>query len=387
MAGSFFHYLVNIAAACRYPDHEDRDLPPAWIRSPLRALRGLTAARHTDAGDQSGIRGYFREKAQQQGYTLSDGQCAVIEAMARQVERLPSGQARSLYLHGKVGRGKSWLLDGFFTALGDVPKLRLHFHDFFARLHQGMFEHRRHDDALARTLDALLGDCRVLCFDEFHVHDIGDAMLITRLYQALFERGIFVLVTSNYAPAGLLPNPLYHQRFEPVIRLIETRMDVLEVGGEQDYRSQPGAGSHQRFTQGIYLWPGTPAQRQALGLELPGDPVVLEVNKRPMSMRLRDERSVVFDFASLCEQATAVIDYLELIQRFEHWTIEGLPNLEDCTLAAQQRFTNLVDVLYDRDKQLVLIGERPLAQSLGGSAADLARTRSRLGQLRQVGPG
>lgn len=362
-------------------------MPPAWIRSPLRTLRQrLTSpALAPDTGD-SPVHRYFRERAAEQGYTLSAGQQRVIDAMAQQAARLPAGQARSLYLHGKVGRGKSWLLDGFFKALGDVPKLRLHFHDFFARLHQGMFDHRRHDDALAITLDELLGDCRVLCFDEFHVHDIGDAMLITRLYQALFERGIFVLVTSNYAPAGLLPNPLYHQRFEPVIRLIGQRMDVLEVGGEQDYRTLPDAGSQQRFTQGYYLWPGTPEQLQSLGLNPPGEYVVLEVNKRPMRVRLRDEHSVVFDFASLCEQATAVIDYLELIQRFEHWTLEGLPDLEDCTIAAQQRFTNLVDVLYDRDKQLVLIGEKPLAQSLGGSAADLARTRSRLGQLKQIGP-
>ncbi len=360
---------------------------PAWIRSPLRALRQrLTTASQAAPATDSGIQQFFADKARQQGYTLSPGQQRVIAAMAEQAARLPSGQARSLYLHGQVGRGKSWLLDGFFHALGDIPKRRLHFHDFFARLHQGMFEHRREDDALALTLDNLLGDCRVLCFDEFHVHDIGDAMLLTRLYQALFARDILVLVTSNYPPRGLLPNPLYHQRFEPVIRLIEERMEVLEVGGEQDYRALPDAGRQQRFTQGHYLWPGTPEQLQRLGFATPAETTVLQVNKRELRARIRDERSVVFDFASLCEQATAVIDYLELIQRFEHWTLEGLPDLEDCTIAAQQRFINLVDVLYDRDKQLLLIGTRPLAENLGGSVADLARTRSRLGQLQQVGP-
>lgn len=360
---------------------------PAWIRSPLRALRQrLTPAPATEPGVDSDIQRFFADKARQQGYTLSQGQQRVVAAMAEQAARLPAGQARSLYLYGQVGRGKSWLLDGFFNALGDISKRRLHFHDFFARLHQGMFEHRREDDALAVTLDRLLGDCQVLCFDEFHVHDIGDAMLLTRLYKALFTRGIFVLVTSNYPPAGLLPNPLYHQRFEPVIRLIEERMQVLEVGGEQDYRALPDAGRQQRFTQGHYVWPGTAGQLQRLGFGTPAHEQVLEVNKRPLRARVREERSVVFDFASICEQATAVIDYLELIQRFEHWTVEGLPDLEDCTIAAQQRFINLVDVLYDRDKQLLLIGERPLEQSLGGSVADLARTRSRLGQLQQVGP-
>lgn len=361
-------------------------MPPAWIRSPLRTLRQRLATTVPETALAGEIHHHFQQRAAKRGFTLSQGQQRVIAAMAEQAGRLASGHARSLYLHGQVGRGKSWLLDGFFHALGDIAKRRLHFHDFFARLHQGMFDHRQRPDALAVTLDALLGDCRVLCFDEFHVHDIGDAMLLTRLFQALFERGIFVVLTSNYAPAGLLPNPLYHQRFEPVIRLIEQRMQVLEVDGEQDYRALPGAGNQQRFTQGIYLWPGSPQQRDELGLPAAGDEVLLEVNKRPLRARLRDERSVVFDFATLCEQATAVIDYLELIQRFEHWTLEGLPDLEDCTVAAQQRFTNLVDVLYDRDKSLLLIGARPLAETLGGSAADLARTRSRLGQLRQIGP-
>ncbi|MFQ6572076.1 cell division protein ZapE [Pseudomonas sp. UM16] len=359
--------------------------PPSWIRSPLRALRHrLAISAQADADSAATVRQHFRHKAAAQGYTLSQGQRLVIDQMATQAAALASGRARSLYLYGAVGRGKSWLLDGFFQALAQTPKRRVHFHDFFARLHQGMFEHRQQQDALACTLDELLEDCQVLCFDEFHVHDIGDAMLITRLFQALFERGVFLLVTSNYAPAGLLPNPLYHQRFEPVIRLINSRMQVLEVGGEQDYRSLPTAASQQRFTLGHYLCPGSAAQRQALQLPvLSAVPIPLQVGKRQLQARLIEQNTLGFDFAQLCEQPTAVIDYLELARRFDHWIIDGLPRLEDCSVAEQQRFINLVDVLYDQDKHLVLIGQLPLAESLGGSASDLARTRSRLGQLRQ----
>lgn len=360
--------------------------PPSWIRSPLRALRqrlGAVAHDKTDRADT--VRQYFRHKADTQGFTLSEGQLQVIEHMAAQVARLDSGQARSLYLHGAVGRGKSWLLEGFFQALPQAHKRRLHFHDFFARLHQGMFEHRQQDDALACTLDELLEDCQVLCFDEFHVHDIGDAMLITRLFQALFARRIFVLLTSNYAPEGLLPNPLYHQRFKPVIRLINSQMQVMEIGGEQDYRSLPTTASHQRFTQGHYLWPGSPEQRQTLRLpRLDEASIPLQVGKRQLQAQLIEHDRVGFDFAQICGQATAVIDYLELVGRFDHWIIDRLPRIEDCSIAEQQRFINLVDVLYDRDKHLVLIGAAPLADSLGGSACDLARTRSRLGQLKQV---
>ncbi|WP_136475598.1 cell division protein ZapE [Pseudomonas sp. DG56-2] len=365
--------------------------PPSWIRSPLRALRHrLTPASASASSLPATVRQYFRHKAATQGFTLSQGQLQVIEHFAKQATRIDSGQARSLYLHGKVGRGKSWLLDGFFHALPQAHKRRLHFHDFFARLHQGMFEHRHQDDALACTLDQLLQDCQVLCFDEFHVHDIGDAMLITRLFQALFARRIFVVVTSNYAPEGLLPNPLYHQRFEPVIRLINSQMQVLEVGGDQDYRSLSTSTSHQRFTQGHYVWPGNPQQRQALQLPASGmalsatNPVMLHVGKRQLKALLAEDKTVGFHFAQICEQPTAVIDYLQLAQRFDYWIIDGLPCLEDCSIAEQQRFINLVDVLYDQDKHLTVIGAAPLQVSLQGVAADLARTRSRLGQLRQA---
>ncbi|HKS15631.1 MAG TPA: cell division protein ZapE [Pseudomonas sp.] len=355
--------------------------PPAWIPTTLRQLRQRLSG---DASAEPALLVFFQDQAQRRGYELSDGQRQVIACMAEQQVLLEQGQARSLYLHGAVGRGKSWLLDGFFQALAEEHKRRLHFHDFFARLHEVMFRHRSCDDAMAATLDELLADCRVLCFDEFHVHDIGDAMLLTRLFEALFARGIFLLVTSNYAPEGLLPNPLYHERFKPVIKLINSRMQVLEVGGDTDFRSLPVNREHQRFTQGHYVWPGTAGQRQRL--QLPdAEAVTLEVGKRALKATAVEGRTVVFTFGQICEQPTAVIDYLALAKRFDRWVIDGLPDLADCDLAAQQRFVNLVDVLYDQDKELVVIAEGALADSLGGSVSDLMRSRSRLGQLRQVG--
>ncbi|MFK0311130.1 cell division protein ZapE [Pseudomonas sp. NPDC090233] len=354
----------------------------AWIPTPLRQL-GLR--RRAASSNNSELLTWFEDKARSRGYQLSDGQRRVIHNMAEQLARLPDGEPRSLYLHGSVGRGKSWLLDGFFQAIAVEAKQRLHFHDFFARLHQGMHRHRLLDDALGATLDELLGDCQVLCFDEFHVHDIGDAMLLTRLFTALFARGIFVLVTSNYAPEGLLPNPLYHERFLPVIRLINGRMEVLEVGGDTDFRSLPANREHQRFTQGHYVWPGDAAQRLALNVPA-AQPVTLEVNKRMLRTLGISDRQVMFAFDDLCEQPTAVIDYLQLAQQYDTWVIDGLDDLSECSLAAQQRFVNLVDVLYDQDRQVTVIGRKPLEESLGGAIADLMRTRSRLGQLHQVGP-
>ena len=160
-----------------------------WPR--LRSLLGKAFARPAaNSASTRLIHDYFRHKAQEQGYTLSHSQQRVIDCMAQLANALLRGhdqQVRSLYLHGAVGRGKSWLLDGFFRAIPLEQKQRLHFHDFFAQLHQGMFRHRQQPDALETTLDELLEHCQVLCFDEFHVHDIGDAMLITRLFKALLN--------------------------------------------------------------------------------------------------------------------------------------------------------------------------------------------------------
>lgn len=220
----------------------------------------------SDSHKHSPIQTFFQNKARQQGYTLSAGQAQAIAAMARETRHLLANQpTRSLYLHGPVGRGKAgcWMV---FRGAAHRRETTRALSWFFARLHLGMFAHQAADDALGVTLDTLLAGCRVLCFDEFHVHDIGDAMLITRLFKALFERGVLVLVTSNYPPEGLLPNPLYHERFKPVIDLIAARMDVLEVNSPKDFRSLPQAHATQRFTTGHYLWPGTAAQRAALGL-------------------------------------------------------------------------------------------------------------------------
>ena len=242
-------------------------------------------------------------------------------------------------------------------------------------------------DALAATLNELLAGCRVLCFDEFHVHDIGDAMLISRLFKALFQRGVLVLVTSNYAPEGLLPNPLYHVRFKPVIDLIAARMAVLEVSSPEDFRSLPQAHAEQRFTGGQYVWPGTTDQREALGLPATQGPAhALTVGNRQLVCRGHQARTIVFTFNDLCEQLTAVMDYLLLCVDFDHWVIDGLPPLAECPIAVQQRFINLIDVLYDQDKRLTLIGQQPLTASLEGQAIDLARTASRLNQLQTVCP-
>ena len=263
----------------------------------------------------------------------------------------------------------------------------MHFHAFFRELHERMFRQPPGGDALAASLDELLDGCRLLCFDEFHVHDIGDAMLITRLFKALFSRGVVLITTSNYPPEGLLPNPLYHERFLPAIRLIETRMDILSVAGPQDYRGASPA-EPDPFGVGAYLWPGTPAQRQALGLPpLAQTRIEVPVGHRSLPAVSAADGLLHFSFADLCEGPTAVLDYLTLSESWQRWLLDAVPPLRDASPAARQRFINLVDVLYDRRLALFLVSAAPLDETLADSdIADMSRTRSRLSQLRQIGP-
>ncbi|MGO4614320.1 cell division protein ZapE [Nocardia sp. 2YAB30] len=145
---------------------------------------------------------------------------------------------RGLYLHGRPGRGKTMLMDRFFAEIASKHKQRYHFHQFFARLHDAV----RELGSIDAAVHGLLGDTRLVCFDEFHVHDIGDAMLIARLLDALFARRIVLVVTSNYPPRELLPNPLFHDRFVPTIERILAHLDVVSVGVGRRPDRLPHAG-------------------------------------------------------------------------------------------------------------------------------------------------
>ncbi|WP_263261812.1 cell division protein ZapE [Pseudomonas sp. RIT-PI-S] len=338
----------------------------------------------------------IEQAAQAKGYRLDTYQAAATERLGELAQGLLSpsllmqlgyGTPRSLYLWGPVGRGKSFLLDTFFAAIPLQQKRRVHFHAFFRELHQRMFDHAATHDAMGAALDSLLGNCRLLCFDEFHLHDIGDAMLISRLFKALFKRHCVLVVTSNYPPQGLLPNPLYHERFLPTIELIEQHMDIQSIAGDVDYRTSTNA-SADAFNQGAFICPGNAEQRRSLGL--PPGAVATEaitVNHRALTGLVLDETTVYFTFAQLCEAASATMDYLALVDRYDCWILDAVPRLSSASPAGQQRFLNLIDVLYDRRCTLFLISEVEFSQMMDAcEAGDLARTRSRVSQLRWTLP-
>ncbi|WP_052685573.1 cell division protein ZapE [Lentzea aerocolonigenes] len=291
------------------------------------------------------------------GYELDEAQLRAMGQLQQLGER-----RRGVYLHGPVGRGKSFLADAFFEVLPAKRKRRVHFHAFFQELHARISARLHERGAVKKAVDELIGRCDVLAFDEFHLHDIGDAMLMTRLLEALRASRTMVVATSNYPPDGLLPNPLYHDLFLPGIALVKELMDVVELTGGPDYRLLRGRPRSRFETGGI--------RTEA---PLPDD----------------SGNQVWFDFGDLCEKPTSTQDYLEWSKRFDDWVITAVPRLETVHREARQRFANVVDVLVDKDIRLTLVSDHPLKEIVGCSddsrALDLARTASRLELINTTG--
>ncbi|WP_319944567.1 cell division protein ZapE [Nocardia macrotermitis] len=314
----------------------------------------------------------FHRAATELGFELDAAQGRAAAALA-------AGD-RSLYLWGPVGRGKSWLMATYFDALPDGRKLRVHFHEFFRDLHGAI---RANGNDLSAALDDLLGARDVLCFDEFHVHDVADGKFISRLLGELFDRDIRLIVTSNYPPRALLPNPLFHDDFVPTIELIEQALTVLAVDGPVDYRT---TGGHETgFAAGWWVSPGTSEQLERLGLHPPGpdESRTLAPTGHPIRVTRAAESVLWIDFAELCETATAPTDYLALSRDFPQWVVSGVPALRTIDREPAQRFANVVDVLYDRDVTPIFLATTPLTTLTADARlpVDIERIMSRLGQL------
>jgi cell division protein ZapE len=298
---------------------------------------------------------------------------------------------RGVYLHGRPGRGKTMLMNRFFAEVASERKRRYHFHQFFAGLHAAAHT----SGSIDAAVDALLGDALLVCFDEFHVHDIGDAMLIARLLDTLFSRRIALVVTSNYPPGELLPNPLFHNRFVPTIERIVASMDVVAVDGAIDYRSSGSRGSRTGFAAGRYLV--DPAARNTLSTATTGvwkrdaaqrvdeSPVEISIGTRRLRAIAVDGGALVIDFAELCGVPTSAADYVALAQRFPHWEIRDVSPLREVPPAWSMRFVNLVDVLYDTDRELVVVASSVLDELVRDvrEVPDISRLASRLCELSQ----
>lgn len=271
------------------------------------------------------------------GFGLDAGQHALVTRLARLATNVDRGAtARSLYIHGDAGRGKSWLAAMVFDQLATIHKTRVHFHGFFDELHRSIHQHRGENDAVERAIDDITGDSRLLFFDEFHVHDSGDARLFTRLLDHVFARGMTVLATSNYAPDDLLPNPVWHELFAPGIALIKANMDVWHLAGPIDYRTVR-AGTARGFAAGTW----------STGPTTSTEPTSIRVNDRLFEVTSARDGELVATFQQLCGEPLATIEYLHWARTYPRWRITDIPAFETALPDAQQRFINLIDVVAD----------------------------------------
>lgn len=293
---------------------------------------------------------------------------------------------RSVYLWGGVGRGKSFIMDAFFDAVPYRRKRRVHFHAFMQSIHHQLRAAKDESDPLSRVADHLAEETRLLCFDEFHVSDIADAMILGRLLEALFERGVVFVMTSNYPPDGLYPNGLQRHNFIPTIELIKRRFDVVEVDNDTDYRLR----SLERMN--TYIVPSGQAADETLSAHferiagLAGRPRDLDVLGRPVHARMEAPGVVWFDFQDICGGPRSQNDYLEIAREYHTVLVSNLPVMTRNQSNEARRFTWLVDVLYDTRTKLIVsaAAEAPMLYREGPNAQEFPRTVSRLIEMRTV---
>ncbi|MEV5652713.1 cell division protein ZapE [Nocardia sp. NPDC052254] len=306
------------------------------------------------------------------GIVLDADQRQVAECLRRLAIQLGRRgrwrRPRGLYLHGRPGRGKTMLMDDFFIRVGSERKRRYHFHEFFADLHRAVGA----GGGLPVAVDAVLGDAELICFDEFHVHDIGDGMLLDRVLHILFDRRITLVATSNHPPEELMPNPLTHAKFEPTIALLRAHLDVVPVDGGRDYRLL--ATDHTGFAAGRYIQG-----------ERDGDNAVVSIPiaHRTLSARRADDELVI-DFTEICGAPLSSADFLTLARTHPRWTVCAVPPLRSVPTDWGTRFVNLIDVLHDADLELTLYARSSIADLLRDAVGvrDLDRIASRLHRLR-----
>ena len=317
---------------------------------------------------------------------LSDDLAAFRSARRSTLKRLlaPPPVPRGLYLWGGVGRGKSFLMDSFFAVVPIKRKTRVHFHAFMRDVHEELRTLKREVDPLATVAARIARRYRLVCFDEFHVSDIADAMILGRLLTALFAAGVVFVLTSNYPPEGLYPNGLQRQNFAPTIRLLRDWLDVLEVDGGIDYRLRT-----LEHMQTFHV-PAGPQADAAMERAFeamrtgPDEPARLAIEGRTITARRRAGCAVWFDFAALCDGPRSQRDYLELAQRFAVVFLSDIPVMSAAQGDLARRFTWLIDILYDHRVKLVASAAAPAADLYGAgpNAQEYPRTVSRLTEMR-----
>lgn len=322
------------------------------------------------------FRGVTREKfiadADSHGFVLDPHQLELVD-------RLTISRAAGIYVWGPAGRGKSWIVNSLKSQLPEATTLRMHFHEFFRALHREIYQN---SNDIVKALDKMLKRCRVLIFDEFHVHDVGDATFIKRLMLELLKRPIRLVVTSNDAPKELLPNPMFHHMFEPTIELIETTMDVVTMGGDHDYRAH--SDHSEGFSRGMWVTPSRDEFLANRGFIPQHDAVYVRGHR--IEVKAASEALLWVTFEDFCEAPTAASDYVELARQYSSWALTDIPPFAEFSPSGMQRFANLIDVLHDQGIKTIF-GAAQEPTHLGEAEIpplDPGRLASRLSELQII---
>jgi cell division protein ZapE len=334
------------------------------------------------------------------GYTADPAQLRAVEALERCAQEWAHFKEkrsnafkklinrpeipRGVYMFGGVGRGKSFLMDCFYNAVPLRRKTRLHFHEFMREVHRELAGLQGTVNPLDELAKRISKKYRLICFDEFHVADITDAMILHRLLAALFDNGVGLVTTSNFKPDDLYPNGLHRDRIKPAIALLNQKLEVINVDNGTDYR--------RRTLEQLELYHvplgavADASMRDAFDrlAECPDENPVLHIEAREIRSRRKAGGMVWFDFKTLCGGPRSQNDYLEIASQFHTVLLSDVPHMPMNMASQARRFTWLVDVLYDRRVKLILSAEvaPELLYLEGPLAHEFPRTVSRLNEMR-----
>jgi cell division protein ZapE len=335
----------------------------------------------------------------ERGYASDPAQRAAVERLQRMHEDFVAFKAkrsnplkrlvsrpevpRGVWLFGGVGRGKSFLMDCFSDTVPVVRKTRLHFHEFMRGVHQELDALKGMANPLDEVARRIARRYRLICFDEFHVSDIADAMILERLMRGLFDHGVTFVITSNYAPGQLYPDGLHRDRMLPAIRLLEESLDVLNVDAGVDYRRRTMEQVHAYHTP---LNAGANSALRDAYAALAGphdDDPRLTIENREIRALRRSHGVAWFDFRTLCGGPRSQNDYLEIALRFHTVILSDVPRMSAAMSSEARRFVWLVDVFYDQRVKLLISAECVPEElyTVGAMAGEFHRTVSRLVEM------
>jgi len=349
-----------------------------------------------------GVRQIYEATLAERGFTSDPAQLKAVTALERCENEWADYKARrrnaiakllvrppiprGVYMHGGVGRGKSFLMDCFFRSVPLTRKTRLHFHEFMREVHRELQDLKGTVNPLEELGRRIARRFRLICFDEFHVADVTDAMILHRLLQALFANRVSIVTTSNFHPDGLYPNGLHRDRILPAIEMLKARLELVNVDAGTDYR--------QRTLQQIEMWHRPLGEGAEAAMERAFEQLaeahdeepVMQIEHRGLRAVRRAGGVVWFDFRTLCGGPRSQNDYLEIASRFHTVLLSNVPQMSPRLASEARRFTWLVDVLYDRRVKLIVsaaVAPEELYTE-GALAHEFPRTVSRLHEMQSA---